>query len=313
MKTKFTRLSYIILGILSSFVVLSCSKDDDNEQVNTPQPKNIVQVASADSRFSILVEALNKANLASALQAEGPFTVFAPTNDAFEALFDDLGISGINDLDAATLTPILLNHVITGKVNSSQITTGYANSLNNTAPGGNSVKLFISKGSDVKVDGSKVIVADVAASNGVIHAIDKVILPASVVNHAINNPDFSILVQAVIKAGLVDALSAEGPFTIFAPTNQAFQELFNTLGVSGVADLTAEQLTPILLYHVVSGNVVAAQVSNGNVPTLNEGKSLAIAVNGSGVTINSNTNVIATDVQGTNGVIHAIDTVLIPE
>ncbi|MGE5316875.1 MAG: fasciclin domain-containing protein, partial [Chloroflexota bacterium] len=204
-------------------------------------------------------------------------------------------------------------HVISGKVTSSQISTGYVSSLNKTAPGGNAVKLYISKTSDVKIDGSKVVVADVAASNGVIHAIDKVILPASLVNHAINNPDFSILVQAVVKAGLVDALSAAGPFTIFAPTNEAFQALFNTLGVSGIADLTAEQLTPILLYHVVSGNVVASQVTNGSVPTLNEGNSLNLAVNGSGVTINSNTNVIATDVQGTNGVIHAIDSVLLPD
>lgn len=291
----------------------SCSKDDDNEQIITPQPKNIVQVASEDARFSILVQALNKANLSAALQADGPFTVFAPTNDAFEALFDDLGISGINDLDAATLTPILLNHVVSGKINSAQISTGYVNSLNNTAPDGNYVKLYVSKSSDVKIDGSKVIVADVSASNGVIHAIDKVILPASVVNHAINNPDFSILVQAVVKAGLVDALSADGPFTIFAPTNQAFEELFSALGVSGLDDLTAEQLTPILLYHVVSGNVVAAQVTNGDVPTLNEGKSLSLAVNGTGVTINTGTNVVATDVQGTNGVIHVIDSVLLPE
>ncbi|HLO89874.1 MAG TPA: fasciclin domain-containing protein [Lentimicrobium sp.] len=311
MKTKFKNLSLIILGIFSAFVFSSCSKDEENEPMDSP--KNVVQVASADARFSILVEALTKANLTSALQADGPFTVFAPTNDAFEALFADLGVNGISDLDAATLTPILLNHVISGKVTSSQISTGYVSSLNKTAPGGNAVKLYISKTSDVKIDGSKVVVADVAASNGVIHAIDKVILPASLVNHAINNPDFSILVQAVVIAGLVDALSAAGPFTIFAPTNEAFQALFNTLGVSGIADLTAEQLTPILLYHVVSGNVVASQVTNGSVPTLNEGNSLNLAVNGSGVTINSNTNVIATDVQGTNGVIHAIDSVLLPD
>jgi transforming growth factor-beta-induced protein len=162
------------------------------------------------------------------------------------------------------------------------------------------------------VDGSKVIVADVMASNGVIHAIDKVILPASLVNHAVNNPDFSILVQAVIKAGLAETLSTGGPFTIFAPTNAAFNALFTTLGVSGVADLTAEQLTPILLYHVVSGNVVAADVSTGSVPTLNEGKNLDLTVGGAGVTINSDVKVIATDVQGSNGVIHVIDAVLLP-
>lgn len=170
----------------------------------------------------------------------------------------------------------------------------------------------ISKGGDVTIDGSKVIIADVMASNGVIHAIDKVILPANVVNHAINNPNFSILVEAVVKAGLVDALSAEGPFTVFAPTNEAFTNLFNTLGVTGIADLTADQLTPILLYHVVSGNVTASQVNTGSVPTLKEGSNINVVVSGMGVKLNSNSNVIATDVQGTNGVIHAIDAVLLP-
>jgi transforming growth factor-beta-induced protein len=162
------------------------------------------------------------------------------------------------------------------------------------------------------VDGSKVVKADVMASNGIIHVIDKVILPASVVSHAINNPNFSILVQAVVKANLVEALSGTGPFTVFAPTNAAFNALFATLGVSGISDLSAETLTPILLYHVVSGNVLASQVSSGNVPTLKEGSSLNVMVNGSGVKINNASNVVATDVQGSNGVIHAIDAVLLP-
>jgi transforming growth factor-beta-induced protein len=157
-----------------------------------------------------------------------------------------------------------------------------------------------------------VTTADILASNGVIHVIDKVILPAGIVNHAINNPDFSILVQAVVKADLVDALSASGPFTVFAPNNAAFNKLFATLGVSGINDLSAEALTPILLYHVVPGNVTASQVSTGNVNTLKEGSMISITANSMGVKINNTSNVIATDVQGTNGVIHAIDTVILP-
>lgn len=310
MKTNILKSAFAVLAIVILGVTTSCSKDE--EQPQNEMPKNIVQVASGDARFSILVEAVTKANLASALEGTGPFTVFAPTNDAFEALFAELGIEGIKDLDAATLTPILLNHVVSGSIKSNAIATGYVPTLNTTSPDGDAVKLYVSKGSDVKVDGSKVIVADVMASNGVIHAIDKVILPASLVNHAINNPDFSILVQAVIKAGLVETLSTAGPFTIFAPTNTAFNALFATLGVSGIADLTAEQLTPILLYHVVSGNVVASEVSTGSVPTLNEGSSLEVTVGNGGVTLNSNINVIATDVQGSNGVIHVIDAVLLP-
>lgn len=299
----------VMMSMVSLSILTSCSKD---EEPQVEKPKNIVEVASGDARFSILVEAVVKADLASALSGTGPFTVFAPTNDAFEVLFDQLGVSGIADIDAATLKPILLNHVVSGNIKSSAISTGYAATLNTTAPGNNAVKVFVNKGSDVKVDGSKVIVADVMASNGVIHAIDKVILPANIVTHAINNPNFSILVEAVVKAGLVDALSGAGPFTVFAPTNDAFTALFAVLGVSGISDLTAEQLTPILLYHVVSGNVVSSQVSNGSVPTLKDGSSLNVMVSAMGVKLNTDVNVIATDVQGTNGVIHAIDAVLLP-
>jgi transforming growth factor-beta-induced protein len=310
MKTSIRKFRFIVLAIALATVFVSCSKDDDKPSTES---KNIVQTASSNDQFSILTAALTKAGLVSALEGPGPFTVFAPTNDAFNALFTDLGVTGLNDLSAETLTPILLNHVISGNIKAADITTGYAATLNNTAPGQNLVKVFIEKGSDVKVDGSKVIIADVIASNGVIHAIDKVILPASVVTHAINNPNFSILVQAVVKAGLVDALSASGPFTVFAPTNEAFNDLFGALGVSGISELSAEQLTPILLYHVVPGNVLAAQVTNGDVPTLKEGSTISIIANGMGVKLNNTSNVIATDVQGTNGVIHAIDAVILPQ
>lgn len=309
MKNMIFKSVIVMMSMVSLSILTSCSKD---EEPQVEKPKNIVEVASGDARFSILVEAVVKADLASALSGTGPFTVFAPTNDAFEVLFDQLGVSGIADIDAATLKPILLNHVVSGNIKSSAISTGYATTLNTTAPGNNAVKVFVNKGSDVKVDGSKVIVADVMASNGVIHAIDKVILPANIVTHAINNPNFSILVEAVVKAGLVDALSGAGPFTVFAPTNDAFTALFAVLGVSGISDLTAEQLTPILLYHVVSGNVVSSQVSNGSVPTLKDGSSLNVMVSAMGVKLNTDVNVIATDVQGTNGVIHAIDAVLLP-
>jgi len=309
MKTLNQKIQYFLIAITMVGVLASCNKDEDEPMVES---KNIVETAVSDPQFSTLVSALQKADLVTALQGPGPFTVFAPTNDAFNTLFSQLGVSGIDALSAEVLTPILLNHVVSGNVKSSDITTGYAMTLNTTAPGQNSVKIFIEKTSGVKVDGSNVTTADVMATNGVIHVIDKVIIPATVVNHAINNPNFSILVQAVVKAGLVEALSAAGPFTVFAPTNDAFTALFNTLGVSGIADLTAEQLTPILLYHVVSGNVTASQVSSGNVPTLKEGSDISIVASQMGVQLNGNANVIATDVQGSNGVIHAIDAVILP-
>lgn len=131
----------------------------------------------------------------------------------------------------------------------------------------------------------------------------------TVVDIAVSNPDFSILVEAVTKAGLAGALSADGPFTVFAPTNEAFSALFKELGVSGVKDLTAEQLTPILTYHVVSGKVMSTDLSNTSVATLN-GQKIKIDIS-NGVKINDST-VTAADISGKNGVVHVIDKVLIP-
>lgn len=275
-------------------------------------PSTVVGLAINNPDFSILVQAVVKAGLADVLKGSGPFTVFAPTNQAFNALFSQLGVSGISDLSADVLKPILLNHVISGAVKSTAITSGYYATANTSGPNSTAVKVFIQKGSGVTVNGSKVVAADIVGSNGIIHVIDKVILPASVVSHAINNPNFSILVQAVVKSGLVDALNGSGPFTVFAPTNDAFNALFAQLRISGLEALTAEQLIPILLYHVVPGNVTASQVTTGNVPTLKDGRSISIVANTSGVKLNNSSNVIATDVQGTNGVIHAIDAVLLP-
>ena len=134
----------------------------------------------------------------------------------------------------------------------------------------------------------------------------------TVVEIASSDAQFSILVDAVVKAKLVDALNAAGPYTVFAPTNTAFNNLFASLGVNGIDDLTAEQLTPILLYHVVSGEVMAADVKTGKVPTLNKDAELDVKVSKKGVKIDNKSNVIVTDIEATNGVIHVIDAVLIP-
>jgi transforming growth factor-beta-induced protein len=131
----------------------------------------------------------------------------------------------------------------------------------------------------------------------------------TVVDIAVANSDFSILVEAVTKAGLAGALSAEGPFTVFAPTNDAFKALFKQLGVSGIKDLTAEQLTPILTYHVVAGKVMSTDLSNTSVATLN-GQKIKIDIS-NGVKINDS-KVTKADISGTNGVVHVIDGVLIP-
>ncbi|WP_372948251.1 fasciclin domain-containing protein [Mariniphaga sp.] len=302
MKTKLKIIPALMIA--ASLLFTACSDDE------TPvmESKNIVEVAADAGNFSILIEAAQKAGLAEFLSTENNLTVFAPTDDAFAALLSDLGLSSLDDVPVADLTQILTYHVIGAKVMSTDLSTGYVPTL--ASFNDNNISMYVEVGNGVSINGSvSVTTADVEAENGVIHLVDKVILPPTVVNIALVNENFTTLVQAVVKAGLVDALSADGPFTVFAPTNDAFDALFAQLGISGIDDLTTEQLIPILTYHVVSGNVVSTELSSGEVGTLN-GQNLSVDLS-AGVKINES-EVIAADIQGSNGVIHVIDQVLIP-
>nr|HPJ45666.1 fasciclin domain-containing protein [Tenuifilaceae bacterium] len=325
MKTKRNFMPILaVLGMVAVFTFSSCEKDDDVMINPTPtEPTaDIVKLASTNPDLSILAEALTRANLVSALEGSGPFTVFAPTNEAFNQLLNDLGATSLDDISTDILTNVLLYHVLNGKVTSMEIEPGYVNTLS-IGPDNNQVSLLVgyndssNKNTAAAVNtnilflnnDASVVTADVMATNGVVHVINKVLLPPNVVDLAIDNSSFSILVEAVVKAELVETLMGDGPFTIFAPTNAAFEELFAQLKVSGVQDLTKDQLVPILLYHVVSGNVRSSDLSSRNVSTLNGEISIEV---GSMVTINDNTNVVYTDLQGVNGVIHVIDKVLLP-
>jgi transforming growth factor-beta-induced protein len=304
-KLNFTLAGITLIGIL----FLSSCKKDDSEPMATPSTAmTMAEYLVSKPEYSILVEAATKAGLVDELSGAGNMTLFAPDNTAFNALFTQLGVSGIADLSAETLTPILLYHVLGTEKKASALTSGYYATLSPAQ--GSYASMKIAAGSGVTIDkDTKVTAADIDVNNGVIHKIDKVLLPPTIVDIALDNGDFSILVEAVVKANLAETLNGAGPFTIFAPTNAAFEALFADLGVTGIADLTAEQLTPILLYHAVAGNVRSGQLSNGPVTTLNG--TIVVSVSPT-VTINGNTNVVATDIQGTNGVIHVIDKVLLP-
>jgi len=303
MKTRKNLFTIIaVLGIVSTFALTSCESDDEMES-----PKNIVEVAVANPDFSTLVAALQKAELVTALEADGPFTVFAPTNAAFNQLFTDLGVDGIDDLTKEQLTPILLYHVIGAKVKSTDLTNGYVTTLS-TGPGNKNISLKVDATNLELNGGVGITSADINATNGVIHVVDKVLLPPTVVDIALDNDNFSILVSALVKAELVETLKGDGPFTVFAPTNDAFNALFEALDVTGIADLSKEALTPILLDHVVSGNVRSADLTTGSVNTLNNSININVS---SGVKINSDINVVLADVQGTNGVVHVIDKVIV--
>lgn len=291
-----------------AMLVTSCSED-----TKVAPAQSIVQIASADPQFSTLVAALTKAELVTTLQGTGPFTVFAPTNTAFAALLADLGVSSLDALSKEALTPILLNHVIVGQFKSTDLSTSYVSTASNTGPQDNLLNLYVEVGMGVNINKSvSVTKADIIASNGVIHVVDKVILPTDVVDIAANNDDFTSLVGALGSADgdLVNVLKGDGPFTVFAPVNSAFD---NIAGV--VAGLNSAELADVLKYHVVAGaNVRSSDLTNGMTVTTLSG-TFTVSISGGNVTLTdasgATVNVIARDIQGTNGVVHVIDKVLL--
>ncbi len=306
-KFKFLFLSLLLI---SAVTLVSCSDEDDDN--NQPTKSTIVDVAKTNPNFTSLVQALTITGLDKALEnGAASFTVFAPTNQAFADLLVELELSSLNDVPKETLSSILLYHVLDGSKMASTITSGYYSTLS----AGPSANTYLSLNIDMTTttinNRSKITGTDVVADNGVIHVIDKVLLPQSIVDVAVTNPTFTILVAALAKADLVETLKGDGPFTVFAPTDAAFTALFTELGVAGIADLSKEDLTPILLAHVVAGNVTSGQLSNGEVETLNTDKKVMIDIS-DGVKVNGTSNVVLADVQGSNGVVHVIDKVILP-
>jgi transforming growth factor-beta-induced protein len=278
------------------------------DSVILPESRDIVDIAVEDGRFTTLVTAVQAAGLVDALKGEGPLTVFAPTDDAFAALPEGTVEALLADIP--TLTDILLYHVVPGKVMASDVVE-----LNNALTlNGQYVDIKVEDG-NVMIDNAQVIITDIDASNGVIHVIDAVILPESrdIVDIAVEDGRFTTLVTAVEAAGLVDTLKSEGPFTVFAPTDEAFAALPEGTVEALLADIPA--LTDVLLYHVVPGKVMAADVlglDGQSAGTALEGQSNAIKVDGENVILNNSVNVIITDIEASNGVIHVIDAVLLP-
>jgi uncharacterized surface protein with fasciclin (FAS1) repeats len=308
-----------LLNLLSVLIVVtflsSCS--DDNDTII--ESNTIVDVA-VNNNLSSLVAAVTKADLADTLSGIGVFTVFAPSNAAFQALLDsNASWNSIDDIPLETLRSVLLFHVLSGTIKSTDLSDTYVNTLStgiNDEP--LSLQVEVTDGVEFNGDANPITV-DVEASNGIVHVIDKVMLPPNVVTLALNNSGFTSLVAALTDSrhttDFITILSGDGPFTVFAPTNAAFQALLDSNSSwSSLADVPIATLQDVLLYHVVNGaNVQSDQLSNGNVTTL--GGTITIDLtNGAQIktTSSQTVNIIVVDVQGTNGVIHGIDTVLLP-
>ena len=295
---------------------------------------DIVDTAVAAGSFNTLVAAVQAAGLVETLKGEGPFTVFAPTDEAFAKLPAETLEAALADPEGL-LTQVLLYHVVPGKVMSADLSDG----LEAATAQGESVAFTLADGMAM-VNGANIVTADIETANGVIHVIDSVILPPSIagaaaseapmaeasaaeaaaveeaapatdiVDTAVAAGNFSTLVAAVQAAGLVDALKGEGPFTVFAPTDEAFAKLPQETIDALLADPTGD-LTQILLYHVVSGKVMAADLSDGLEAATLQGGSVAFKLSDGGAMVND-ANIVATDIETANGVIHVIDSVILP-
>ena len=312
MNTVFNRRTVLMAAALGASTTLlqACGGSDDEPQ------RNIVELAQNTPELSILVEAVVAAGLAPTLST-GTLTVFAPTNAAFAALLTELGVTKEALLaNKPLLTAVLTYHVLSSKVMRADVPLGKAI----TPMSGGFFKIESNNGLKI-TDGrnrvSTITSTDIQASNGVVHLVDKVLLPADkdIVATASALPDFSILVEAVVAAGLVSTLQGAGPFTVFAPTNAAFAALLTELGVTKDALLANKTLlTQVLTYHVVPARVLKAEVPVNTAITTVQGQTFTI--NASLVITDQNmrtSNIVATDVFTKNGVIHVVDKVILPK
>ena len=312
MNTVFNRRTVLMAAALGASTTLlqACGGGDDEPQ------RNIVETAQNNPDLSILVEAVSAAGLVPSLSS-GTLTVFAPTNAAFAALLTELGVTKEALLaNKPLLTAVLTYHVLGSKVMRADVPLGKAI----TPVSGGFFKIESNNGLKI-TDGrnrvSTITSTDIQASNGVVHLVDKVLLPADkdIVATASALPDFSILVEAVVAAGLVSTLQGAGPFTVFAPTNAAFAALLTELGVTKDALLANKTLlTQVLTYHVVPARVLKAEVPVNTAITTVQGQTFTI--NSSLVITDQNmrtSNIVATDVFTSNGVIQVVDKVILPK
>ena len=314
-------LALTVLALIVATLV-ACSDDTANEEemvVETyttteavqaeEESKTIVDIAVEDGRFTTLVAALQAADLDTVLSEDGPFTVFAPTDDAFAKLPEGTVESLLETIPELKI--ILVYHVVSGNVLAADVVSlESAETLQ-----GQNISISV-MGNVVKINDAQVIITDIQGSNGTIHVIDTVLLPEAeeesktIVDIAVEDGRFTTLVAALQAADLDTVLSEDGPFTVFAPTDDAFAKLPEGT-VESLLE-TIPELKIILVYHVVSGNVLAADVVSLESAETLQGQNISISVTGDVVKINDS-QVIITDIQGTNGTIHVIDTVLLPE
>lgn len=270
--------------------------------------KNIVDTAVQAGSFKTLAAALGAADLVGALKGEGPFTVFAPTDEAFAKLPAGTVETLLKPENKEQLVAVLTYHVVAGSVPAKKVVdlTG-AKTLN-----GQRVDITVTKGK-VKVDKANVVTTDIHCSNGIIHVIDSVILPSSdnIVATADKAGAFKTLLAAAKAAGLAESLTGKGPFTVFAPTDEAFAKLPAGTVEALLKPENKVKLAAILKYHVVAGRVYSEDALAAKKAVTLQGSNVHIAISGGKAKVND-ANLVTTDLDASNGVIHVIDSVILP-
>ena len=268
--------------------------------------QTVFDIIESSEVHNTLEVAIVAAGLDETLASEGPFTVFAPTDDAFSLVPANVLETLLAD-PTGQLTQILLNHVVSGTALSTDLSDGM---MITTLQGGE-VSVSITDGM-VMIGNANVIVADITADNGVVHVIDAILvpeMPTNTVFDIIANSDVhNTLETAIVAAGLDETLASEGPFTVFAPTDDAFSLIPADVIETLLADPTG-LLTQILLNHVVSGTTLSTDLSDGMMITTLQGGEVAVSIN-DGVVMIGNATVIVADLQADNGVVHVIDAVI---
>ncbi len=276
------------------------------DAVLIPPTTTVVDIIVNSPDHETLEAAVIAADLAGTLSGDGPFTVFAPTDAAFDALPEGTVDALLAD-PMGELTQILLYHVVGAEVLSSDLMDGQmATTIN-----GKDVTVTINAG-NVFINDAQVTVADIPADNGVVHVIDAVLIPptTTVVDVIVNSPDHETLEAAVIAADLAGTLSGDGPFTVFAPTDAAFDALPEGTVDALLADPMGD-LTTVLLYHVLGTEVLSSDLTDGQMATTLNGENITVLIDGDNVFIND-AQVTVADIPTDNGVVHIIDAVLIP-
>lgn len=314
MNINVPRMSLVVAGLIGAVTVTVSAPSAHAQCAGSTASMakgegNIVTTAVGAGQFNTLVAAVKAAGLADALSGPGPFTVFAPTDEAFKKLPAGTVESLLKPENKDKLVAILKYHVVSGNVLAADVTKIPAA----VTLGGQ--RIDIKAGKDgVMVDNAKVVKTDITTGNGVIHVIDTVIMPSgdNIVATADKAGSFKTLITAVKAAGLDSTLSSEGPFTVFAPTDDAFKKL-----PAGTVEMllkpeNKDTLAAVLKYHVVSGRVFSNDAVNAGKAATVQGDEIKITTAGSSVKINDAT-VAAADLDATNGVIHVIDTVILPK